>query len=139
MRTSICIIGTIAVALLACGGEADKEAKTGDDQAVPAGPGEALLEAWKQGGLEPSAMTPATVSFGKECRSGTVSGVEVLLCQYGSSDDAKQAEPKTAEWTKGAVTAATIVSGPVLVAIADRRKADPSGRTINQMMKLAPK
>jgi len=27
----------------------------------------------------------------------------------------------------------------VLVAAADRRKADPSGRTINQLMKLAPK
>jgi hypothetical protein len=28
-------------------------------------------------------------------------------------------------------------SGKVLVAASDRRKADPSGRTINQLMKLS--
>jgi len=119
--------------LTACGGD-DKpgNAPTG------ASARDAVVEAWKKAGLQPSAMTVATVAFGKDCQSGTVNNVDVIVCQYASVDEAKAAEKSGLEWV-GATTGAAWASGSVVVAVADRRKADPSGRTINQLMKLAPK
>jgi hypothetical protein len=95
-----------------------------------------VIEAWKKGGLTPSPLTAATVATGKDCQSGTVNGVDVLVCQYATPDEAKAAEPKGLEWV-GEATGMSQASGKVLVAASDRRKSDPSGRTINQLMKLS--
>ena len=95
-----------------------------------------VVEAWKKAGLTPSPLTAATVAVGKDCQSGTVNGVDVLVCNYANADEAKAAEPKGLEWV-GDATGMAQASGKVLVAASDRRKADPSGRTINQLMKLS--
>ncbi|MEO8705733.1 MAG: hypothetical protein ABI867_37220 [Kofleriaceae bacterium] len=108
------------------------------DPAKPASARDGLVDAWKQGGLEPSAWTAADVAFGKDCKSGTVNNVDVVMCLYDTADAAKAAEKPGLEWV-GATTGASWTSKTVMVAVADRRKADPSGRTINQLMKLAPK
>lgn len=108
------------------------------DKGGAGGPRESVLEAWKQGGLTPSALTPATVPVGKDCQSGTVGAIDVLVCVYPSEADAKAAEEAGLAWV-GDTTGAAQAKGSVLIAAADRRKSDPSGRTINQLMKLAPK
>jgi hypothetical protein len=99
---------------------------------------DAIIDAWKKGGLTPSALTPAKVDVGKDCQGGTVGTIDVLLCVYTSDADAKAAEEAGLAWV-GDTTGAAQARGVVLIAAADRRKSDPSGRTINQMMKLAPK
>lgn len=124
MRTML-----VLLALAACG-------KSGSDKA--AGPRDAVLEAWKAAKLTPSAMAPATVTFAKDCQSGTVEGVDVLLCNFASAAEAKAAEDQGNTWFSQ-VTGASQAHGAVLVVLADRRKTDPSGRTINRLMKLAPK
>lgn len=126
--------------LVACGGGGDGESggSGGASRAEPT-PRDAVVEAWTKGGYRPSAMAAVTVTFGKDCHGGTVNGVDVLLCNFPSADDAKLAEGASVEWVKDAPTATTFVSGTVMVAVADRKKADPSGKTINQLMKLAPK
>jgi hypothetical protein len=96
-----------------------------------------VVEAWKKGGLTPTPLTAATTStVGKDCQSGTVNSVDVLVCQFATPEEAKAAEPKGLDWV-GEATGMSQASGKVLVAAADRRKADPSGRTINQLMKLS--
>jgi hypothetical protein len=107
-------------------------------EAPAAGPRDAVIEAWKKGGLTPSPLTPAQVAVGKDCQSGTVGAVDVLLCTYPTPAEAKAAEDAGLGWV-GEATGASQAYGAVLVVVADRRKADPSGRTINQMMKLAPR
>lgn len=97
-----------------------------------------VIEAWTKGGLSPSPLTPAQVPVGKDCRTGTVNAVDVLLCVFPSSAEAKAAEDAGLGWV-GDTTGTSQAYGKVLVAAADRRKSDPSGRTINQMMKLAPR
>ena len=99
---------------------------------------DAVIEAWKKGGLTPSPMTAATVTVGKDCQSGTVGAVDVLLCVFPSAAEAKAAEDAGLGWV-GEATGASQAYGSVLISVADRRKSDPSGRTINQMMKLAPR
>lgn len=95
-----------------------------------------VVEAWKKGGLTPSPFTAATVPVGKDCTSGTVNGVDVLVCQFATPDEAKAAEPKGLEWV-GEATGMAQAAGKVLVAASDRRKSDPSGRTIDALMKLS--
>ena len=99
---------------------------------------DAVIDAWKKGGLTPSPMTAATVAFAKDCQCGTVGAVDVLVCVFPSAAEAKAAEDAGLAWV-GDTTGASQARGAVLIAVADRRKSDPSGRTINQMMKLAPK
>lgn len=116
------------------------EAKPGEGGAGGKSPGTggraAVIDAWKKGGLEVSALTPATVAFGKDCQSGTLSGVDIIVCEFASPAEAEAAREAALGWV-GDTTGMSQVSGKVLIAAADRRKADPSGRTINKMMKLA--
>lgn len=114
------------------------------DDAKPAGaaagsaPADPVIEAWKTAKLSPSALTPATVAFGKDCQSGTIEGLDLLLCHFATPAEAKAAEDQGYAWV-GQATGASQAHGPALVVLADRRKVDPSGRTINRLMKLAPK
>jgi hypothetical protein len=132
----------LLLAIAACSKSDGGAASTGIGSSTPgaaaSGPREVLLEAWKKGGLTPSPLTPASVAVGKDCQSGTVGALDVLLCVFPSQAEAKQAEDAGLGWV-GETTGASQAAGPVLVVVADRRKGDPSGRTINQMMKLAPR
>jgi len=83
-------------------------------------------------------MTAATVSFGKDCQTGSIEGIDVVLCNFPSAAEAKAAEDQGLLWI-GQATGASQAHGAVLVVLADRKKADPSGRTINRLLKLAPK
>ena len=123
MRTIVLVL-----ALVACTKEGGKSGTSRD----------AVLEAWKGGKLTVSSLAPAKVAFGADCQSGTVEGVEVLLCNFATPAEAKAAEDAGLGWI-GAATGASQARGAALVVLADRKKADPSGRTINQLMKLAPK
>jgi hypothetical protein len=135
MRTlDITTLALLGLAAFACSksGEFDKPA------GGSAGARDAVVAAWKDAKLTPSAMTPATVAFGKDCQGGTVEGVDVLLCNFASAAEAKAAEDPGLAWI-GQATGAAQAHGAALVVLADRRKTDPSGRTINRLMKLAPK
>jgi hypothetical protein len=107
----------------------------GDPMSGPGGR-DNLFEVWKQKGLKPTGFKAAKVDVGKDCHAGTVDGVDVLVCQYATPEEAKAAEPKGYEWV-GEATGTTVIAGKVLVSAADKRKADPSGRTIDKLMKLS--
>jgi hypothetical protein len=121
-----CIL--VMLALAACSKSADK----------PATPGDAVLAAWKAEKLVPSALAPASVAFAKDCQSGTIENLDVLMCNFATPAEAKAAEAQGNTWV-GSVTGASQAHGAALVVLADRKKADPNGRTINKLMKLAPK
>ena len=116
-----------ALALAACGKGGDK----------PAGPRDAVIAAWKADKLTASAMTPAKVAFGADCQSGAVENIDALLCSFASPAEAKAAEEPGLSWI-GSVTGASQAHGSALIVLADRKKADPNGRMINRLMKLAP-
>lgn len=96
---------------------------------------DALIAAWRKAGLEVSAFTAADAApyAATGCRGGTVSGVDVVVCTYDTGEDAKAAEDTAiAVLDKGGVTTGSALPrGKHLLVVADRRKADPSGRTIN--------
>ena len=96
-----------------------------------------VLDAWKAEKLAPSAFAAATVAVGKDCQAGTVEGIDALVCNFASPAEAKAAEDAGLAWV-GPTTGASQAHGAALVVLADRKKADPNGRTINRLMKLAP-
>lgn len=120
MRALVAAMATIALA--ACG----KGSAPSDRDGVVA--------AWKQAGLTVSAMTATAAIGGGDCRAGTVSGVDVTLCSYGDAKAATAAQDAGLA-VVGQVTGASLARGPMLLVVADRRSADPSGRTIDQVLK----
>jgi hypothetical protein len=98
---------------------------------------DALVDAWKKGGLDASAFTAAQSPVGKDCASGTVSKIEVLVCTFDTPDQAKAAQDAGLQWV-GDTTGSSRAKGRFLIAVADRHKADPNGKTINQIFKLVP-
>jgi hypothetical protein len=127
----------------ACGGK-DDSAGGGDTTAKPtekpavSEAKQSLVDAWKKAGLTPGELAPAEKGFGKDCNSTTVNKVEVVVCEFGNADEAKKAEAPGLEWV-GTTTGAAWSAGPLVIAVADRKKADAGGKTINQLMKSTPK
>lgn len=111
----------------------ESSAKT--DKPLPPKRG-AIVEAWKTAGL--TATLAAGAGFGKDCSTGTVDKIDVVICEYGSADEAKKAEQPGLDWV-GTTTGAAWASGSLVIAVADRKKSDPHGKTINQLMKSSPK
>jgi hypothetical protein len=122
----------LAAALVAAG------CSKASDSAKPAGPRDAVLDAWKADKIELTGLAPAPVAFAKDCQAGTVQSLDVLLCSFPTPAEAKAAEDPALAWI-GAATGAAQAHGAALVVVADRKKADPNGRLINKLMKLAPK
>ncbi|HEY4058143.1 MAG TPA: hypothetical protein VGM39_16135 [Kofleriaceae bacterium] len=104
----------------------------------PEDPRADLVAKWKEGRITTGALEPAEVGFGADCKQTTVKALEVLLCSYQTPAAAKAAEEPALAWI-GEATGAAKASGKVLVAVVDRRKTDPSGKTIHQLLKLTPK
>ncbi|MEO6774610.1 MAG: hypothetical protein ABI467_16625 [Kofleriaceae bacterium] len=99
---------------------------------------EALIAAWKTGGLAPSAFAAVKDSpVGTDCQAGTVNHVDVMVCSYPSAEAAKAAQDLGLQWV-GDTTGIATPKGSLLIVAADRKKADPKGTTINQLVKLAP-
>ncbi len=137
MKASWILLGV----LVACGGKdeaASPEAtKPTDDTAKPLSEAQqSVVAAWKKAGIDTTLK--ASTGFGKDCSAGTIDKLEVVICEYGSADEAKKAEQPGLEWV-GTTTGAAWASGSLVIAVADRKKTDPHGKTINQLMKSTPK
>ena len=117
----------LVLALAACNGSASSD------------PRAALVASWEAKGLKPTPLEPAAGSVvGSDCKTTHVNALEILLCSFKSAAEATAAQDAAYAWV-GEATGAVKATTTLLVAVADRRKTDPSGKTINQLMKLAPK
>ena len=125
LRLATCLALAVPLALAGCG----KDAKSN-----PGGgkPDDAAVAAWKKAGLEVSPLTDVDPKkyAAQSCRGGTAGGVDVVLCSYDSGEDAKAAEDVGLA-TVGDATGAALAHGSRLLVVVDRRKADPTGRTID--------
>ena len=97
-----------------------------------------VVSAWKKGGLDASPLTTVKSDVGKDCAQGTVNKLDVLVCTFPNATDAKAAEDKGYAWI-GDATGASKALAEQLIVVADRKKADPQGRVINQLLTLPAK
>jgi len=125
MRWLTCLAA--AAALTACG----------DDKGAAPSTSAGVVDAWKAAGLTVSALSPAQlpVLAATSCQSGTINGVEITLCVFPDAAAARAAEPKGLTLV-GAATGTSIAQTTMLLVVADRRKVDPSGRTIDRLTRV---
>jgi len=143
MKASWIVLGVL-VGVPACGkdegvtaSEGTSSGKTEEAKAMSEAQ-QSVVDAWGKAGLKASAMTASATAFGKNCSAGTIDKIEVVICEYGNADEAKKAEKPGLDWV-GGTTGAAWASGSLVIAVADRKKSDPQGKTINQLMKSTPK
>lgn len=82
------------------------------------------------------ATTDASALGAKECQAGTVDRISVLVCEYASSDTAGASQPAAERWAGETGTGVVLRRGKVLMGLADRNNADPTGKTISALTKL---
>jgi hypothetical protein len=120
----------------ACGSkEGDSSAPASAPAAAAEDPIAPVLAAWKSAGLDVGAFAPADAkSLGGKCQAGTVAGIDTTLCAYPDDGAAKGAEAAGLA-TVGDSTGLAVAQGKVLLVIADRKHADPSGKKLNDAVK----
>lgn len=103
-------------------------------------PADAVVAAWGQAGLAPTGFQkmPVAQLGARSCHAGVVSGVDATLCEYADAAKAKAAEVAGVT-AIGETTGVSLSAGNLLLVLADRRKADPSGRSINALAQVFQK
>lgn len=119
---------TLVICVLLAGAACSKGSKGATSR-------DGVVAAWKKGGLSPSELKPAKTDVGKDCASGTVNKLDVLVCTFSSAADAKAAEDAGLAWV-GDTTGVAKAQGEMLIVVADRKKADVNGKTITQLIEL---
>jgi serine/threonine protein kinase len=115
----------------------------GDDKKEKKGPGEAantvadLEEGWKNAGLSPGGFAPIDgQSLGNgQCSAGAVNGLDVTVCGYASPELASASRGAGLAQV-GSATGAAVIAGQRMLVVADRKKADASGRSIDKLIKV---
>jgi hypothetical protein len=122
-------LAALAVAFAACGKDEPKDpaARTVDD----------IFAELSSAGLQAKDVGPADGGAlgGGECKAGAVKGIELTVCRYGDEKAAGAAQPAGLARV-GEATGAALTHGPLLLVVADRAKADPDGKTINQITRV---
>lgn len=97
-----------------------------------------VINSWLQQGLGPADFQKLDdKALGKDamCKQSKLKGLETTLCQY--PDPAAASAARKAGLTHvGEVTGVALPAGNLLLIVADRDKADPSGRAINEIVKI---
>ena len=139
-KRSLLTLSALALALAAQGcNKSASESGTGTTTAGAgvASPGTSpAIEAWKQAKLEVTSFAPTEVVGlkGARCRGGAVAGLESVLCDFADEAAAIAAEDAGLE-AVGEHTGAALAAGKSLLIVADRKKVDPSGKALNQVVK----
>ncbi len=83
---------------------------------------------------EPFEVTGARPWDAVACVSGTRSGLEILVCRYGTEAAALEAKKKLSGFLSGAQSGVVTRTGTSMMAIADKSKADPKGYEIARLV-----
>ena len=94
-----------------------------------------VSEAFSNAGLQVSDFkdADATRFNAQKCMAGTVEKIETIVCEYGSPDALALGKKAGEQWAAGATTAAVLGNGRTLLAVADRARVDPNGKTIHKI------
>ena len=99
---------------------------------------DAVIDAWKSAGLKPEGFALVQpIPFGASyCEEGRVQGVDALVCEY--ADDATLDRGQKLlkdEWGReGVHTGVSMRTKRTLMAVVDRGRHDPNGKTISQLV-----
>ena len=87
---------------------------------------------WKTDSFQP--IDPQQFSAQK-CVTGKIEQIDAVLCEYGSTEAVRQGKRGAEAWVATAVTGAALDNGRTVLALADRARTDPNGKTIHRITK----
>src|SRR4051812_16091883 len=97
-----------------------------------------VLDAWKSAGLKPEGFAllqpmPYGASY---CEEGRVQGIDALICEFADDGTIDRGQKLLRdEWGReGVHTGVTIRTKRTLLAVVDRGRHDPNGKTISQLV-----
>jgi hypothetical protein len=98
-----------------------------------------VLTAWRNAGLAPEGFAPVkpAPNSAAYCEHGTVGRVDTLVCEYASDEALAQGIRQVKEgWARvDAHTGVVLAAKRTTMAVVDRERREPSGKTIGQMTK----
>jgi hypothetical protein len=96
---------------------------------------EQVSDAFASAGLKVADFKPADPARfnAQKCLAGLVEQIETVICEYGSPDAVALGKKAGEQWTSGATTAAVLGNGRTILAVADRGRVDPNGKTIHKI------
>lgn len=99
---------------------------------------ESELQAFKDAGRNVSTFTESNAAAlgAQRCQTGTIDGVQTLLCEFGSSDAATAGLPSAQSWLGEVQSGLVLRRDLVILALADRNGADPSGQSMSSLIKI---
>jgi hypothetical protein len=96
-----------------------------------------VLTTWRNAGLVPEGFAPVepAPNGAAYCEHGTVGGVDTLVCEYGSDEALAMGIEQVKEgWARvDAHTGVLLKVKRTTMAVVDRERREPSGKTIKQM------
>jgi len=96
-------------------------------------------DAFLAAGFKLDSFQPADGrSFGASaCAAGSIDGIDTLVCEL-PGDPTPPAKKAAEDWVGQAVTGSVLTRGHTLLAVADRRRVDPNGKTIHKITQTFP-
>jgi hypothetical protein len=96
---------------------------------------EQVSEAFSSAGFKVSDFKPADPARfnAQKCLAGQVEQLDTVVCEYGSPDAVALGKKAGEQWASGATTAAVLGNGRTVLAVADRGRVDPNGKTIHKI------
>jgi hypothetical protein len=96
---------------------------------------EQVSDAFASAGFKVDAFKPADPGRfnAQKCLAGIVERLDTVVCEYGSPDAVALGKRAGEQWAAGANTAAVLGNGRTVLAIADRDRVDPNGKTIHKI------
>ena len=78
------------------------------------------------------AVDPGRFSA-QQCTNGNLDGVDAVVCEFGSAEAVTLGKKAGEDWVAQAATGAVLTNGRTLLAVADRARTDPNGKTIHRI------
>jgi hypothetical protein len=99
-----------------------------------------VLAAWRNAGLVPEGFVPMNPKLegATYCEHGKVNGVDTTVCEFENNQAMELGVQKVREgWARiDAHTGVVVRTKRTLLALVDRERREPSGKTINQLIKV---
>ncbi len=138
MKIRTIVVGAAVALLASCGCKKSPTTSAPPPTHVPGAlRTDEVLTAWRNAGLSPEGFAPLvpTPNGAGYCEHGTVGGVDTVVCEYTTDEAVATGIKLTKEgWARvDAHTAVILQARRTTMAVVDRERREPSGKTINLM------
>src|SRR5262245_26347369 len=144
MSKRLCLAALAVLCGLGCGKKQEGAAGASGPTHVDGTPHtDDVVSAWKGAGLAAegfAAVDPSAYRAGY-CSQGRLGGIEAIICEYRDDESLDRAKKTIQDqWGKeGVHTGVAVRTKRTLVAVADRAKSDPNGKTISKAVETFKK